>query len=328
MHGGVYYKKAGQSQRGIKFYSIAQKFRLQRFFELGKMKPFSGRMDFNAATRESLQMRGLAMRGSQLMQVATSRKWTVTESCSFSLLCCRFVKGLALVFAVLLLCMSIGCKSPDRSRSKATKADLLYQLERKFENSDAHCKLGELYCDEGQYAKAEYHFDTALAFDPVHRPTQAAMLKMFAKRGDKAKAQLYADMYIKQAAGSVSQSLQLGQAFQSQGCDEYVLACYQQALALSPDSADANKHIGFYYVGKADKARAQEYLTRSFQANPNQPDVALELGRLGVVVETSQMPEKMRPKSVESSGQPAAGGSGKAAPGKPQEGKPPNKSGG
>lgn len=241
---------------------------------------------------------------------------------------CSFLKGLALVFAVLLLCMSIGCKSPDKSLSKVTKADLLYQLDRKFENPDAHCKLGELYCDEGQYAKAEYHFDTALAFDPVHRPTQAAMVNMFAKRGDKAKAQLYADMYIKQAAGSVSQSLQLGQAFQSQGCDEYVLACYQQALALSPDSAEANKHIGFYYVGKADKARAQEYLTRSFQANPNQPDVGLELGRLGVVVETPQMPENMRPKSAESSGQPAAGGSGKAAPGKPQEGKPPNKSGG
>lgn len=267
------------------------------------------------------------MRGSKLMQVA-GRKWTVTESCSFSLLCCRFVKSLALVFAVLLLCMSIGCKSPDKSPSKATKADLLYQLERKFENPDAHCKLGELYCDEGQYAKAEYHFNTALSFDPVHRPTQAAMVKMFAKRADKAKAQLYADMYIKQAAGSVSQSLQLGQAFQAQGCDEQALACYQQALALSPDSADANKHIGFYYVGKADKARAQEYLTRSFQANPNQPDVALELGRLGVAVETPQMPEKMRPKSVESSGQPAADGSGKAAPGKPQEGKPPNKSGG
>jgi len=47
-------KKAGQSQSRIKFYLIAQKFCLQRFFELGKMKPFSGRMDFNAATRESL----------------------------------------------------------------------------------------------------------------------------------------------------------------------------------------------------------------------------------------------------------------------------------
>jgi len=241
---------------------------------------------------------------------------------------CSFLKSLALVFAVPLLCMSIGCESPNKSASKLTKADLLYQLERKFENPDAHCKLGQVYCDEGQYAKAEYHFNTALAFDPVHRPTQAAMVNMFAKRGDKAKAQLYADMYIRQAAGSVSQLLQLGQAFQSQDSDEYALTCYQQALGLSPDSPDVNKHLGYYYLAKADKARAQEYLTRSFQANPNQPDVALELGRLGVVVETPRMPENVRPKSVESSGQPAAGGSGKGPPGKPQEGKPPNKSGG
>ncbi len=83
------------------------------------------------------------------------------------------------------------------------------------------------------------------------------MVNMFAKRADKAKAQLYANMYIKQAAGSVSQSLELGQAFQTQGLDEYALACYQQALGLSPDSPEANKHLGYYYLAKADKARAR-----------------------------------------------------------------------
>jgi|GEM_PF-1718154 len=263
------------------------------------------------------------MRGSQVKQEAISRKWRVTELRNFSRRCYFFVKSLALVFAVPLLCASTGCESPHKLPSKVTKADLQYQLERKFENPDAHCELGQLYCDEGQYAKAEYHFDIALQFDPVHRPTQAAMVNMFVKRGDKAKAQLYADMYIKQAAGSVSQSLELGQAFQTQGSDEYALACYQQALGLSPDSPEVNKHLGYYYLAKADKARAQEYLTRSFQTNPNQPDVALELGRLGVVVETPRLPEKISPKSAESSGQPATGGSGKKLPGKPQEGKPP-----
>ena len=254
------------------------------------------------------------MRGSQVKQEATSQKWRAVDLCHLSLRRYRFAKSLALVSAVLLLCVSVGCESPDKSPDKVTKANLLYQLERKFENPDAHCKLGQLYCDEGQYTKAEYHFDVALQFDPVHRPTQAAMVNMFAKRADKAKAQLYANMYIKQAAGSVSQSLELGQAFQTQGLDEYALACYQQALGLSPDSPEANKHLGYYYLAKADKARAQEYLTRSFQANPNQPDVALELGRLGVVVETPRMPEKMRPKSVESSRQ-STEGSGKSKAG-------------
>jgi tetratricopeptide (TPR) repeat protein len=218
--------------------------------------------------------------------------------------------------------MSGGCDSGDKSSSKVTvpketKATLLYQLERKFENPDAHCKLGQLYSEEGQYDKAEYHFNTALQFDPVHRPSQAAMVNMFAKRGDKAKAQLYADTYMKQAAGSLGQSLQFGQAFQTQGLDEYALACYQQALALNPDSPEANKQMGLYYLGKADKARAQEYLTRSFQANPNQPDVALELGRLGVVVEVPRLPGSNRPKSAETSGQ-SSEGSDKTAAAKPQ----------
>lgn len=260
------------------------------------------------------------MRGSQVKQEAISRKWRATGFCSLSLQRHPFAMSYVLVFAVLLLCTSVGCESPGKSPSKMTKADLLYQLERKFENPDAHCKLGQLYCNEGQYARAEYHFTTALQFDPVHRPTQAAMVKMFSSRGDKAKAQTYADMCIKQAGSSVNQSLQLGEAFQGQGLDEYALACYQQALGLSPDSADVNKHMGYYYLAKADKARAQEYLTRSFQANPNQPDVALELGRLGVVVETPQVPERIMPRSAEPSGQkPEAGGSGKG----PQEAKAP-----
>jgi len=262
------------------------------------------------------------MRGSQVKQEATSRKCRGAGVRGFSLRGCCFAKSLVLLLSVLLFCTVIGCqpegKSPSRvTPAKETRAELLQQLERKFENPDVHCKLGQLYSDEGQYPRAEYHYNIALQFDPVHRPTQAAMVNMFAKRGDKAKSQFYADMYIKQAAGSVGQSLQLGQAFQKQDCDEYALTCYQQALALSPDSPEANKHMGFYYVGKADKTRAMEYLTRSFHANPNQPDVALELGRLGVVVERPQIPEKIMPKSPEPSGQSTEGADKKPAE-KPQ----------
>ena len=256
------------------------------------------------------------MRGNQLKQQANSRKWRVTEFSNFSFQDCCFLKSLALVISTLLFFMSGGCDSGDKSSSKGTvpketKATLLYQLERKFENPDAHCKLGQLYSEEGQYAKAEYHFKTALEFDPVHRPTQAAMVKMFSSSADLAKAKLYADTYMKQAGNSVGQSLQLGQAFQAQGLDEYALACYQHALALNPDSPEANKQMGLYYLGKTDKVRAQEYLTRSFQANPNQPDVARELGRLGVVVEVPRLPGSSRPKSAEPSGQ-SPEGSGKA----------------
>ena len=58
---------------------------------------------------------------------------------------------------------------------------------------------------------------------------------------------------------------------------------------MAPNSDKINRQIGYYYLSKGNTAQAQDYLTRSFQLNPNQPDVAGELGRLGIAV---QIPRK------------------------------------
>ena len=55
---------------------------------------------------------------------------------------------------------------------------------------------------------------------------------------------------MNQAAGSATQSLRLGMAFQKQQLDGYALDSYQQALSLAPDSAEVNKQMGFYYLIK------------------------------------------------------------------------------
>jgi len=246
------------------------------------------------------------MRGQKAKRRAVGRRWRVVEFYDLSVFVSHLPSIIVPLCCVLLMCMFVGCESQDVSEStltpaQETKADLLEQLDEKFENPDVHCKLGQLYGGEGRFTKAEYHLKTALEFDPVHRPSQAAMVKMFVDSSDKAKAQLYADTYMKQASGSATESLGLGQAFQEQGLDEYAFACYQQAMTLRPNSPDVNKQMGYYYLSKQDNARAQEYLSRSFQANPNQPDVARELGRLGVVVEIPRLPESSSRESKRSS---------------------------
>ena len=110
------------------------------------------------------------------------------------------------------------------------------------------------------------------------------MVQLFFESGDSAKAKNYADIYMNQVANSASQALKLALAFQNQMLDEYALACFRKALKLAPNSPVVNKHMGYYYLSKDDKVRAKEYLSRSFQLNPNQPEVAGELGRLGVAV--------------------------------------------
>jgi Tfp pilus assembly protein PilF len=205
------------------------------------------------------------------------------------------------VAPALLVCILLllgGCngqarpKDVGRTAAEKKKAKLLKAIETKYEDPESHFQLGKLYQAEGLWAQAEDQYGIALNFDPVHRPAQAARVKVLMGGGDADRSKLLADEYIKQASISAAASLQLAMAFQEQGLDEYALKCYQQALYMAPDSAKVNRQFGFYYLSRGNKDLAREYLSRSFQLNPNQPDVAGELGRLGVAVRIPRKTEK------------------------------------
>jgi len=207
-------------------------------------------------------------------------------------------KSIGLAFLVCILLLG-GCggkaKAPkeiERTAAEKKKAKMLKAIERKFEDVDAHFKLGQLYQADGLWSQAENQYSVALSFDPAHRQAQAARVKVLLGVGDAAKAKLLADEYRARASISAAGSLQLALAFQEQGLDEYALACYQQALRMAPNSAKINRQIGYYYLSKGNKDVAREYLSRSFQLNPNQPEVAGELGRLGVAVKIPRKTEK------------------------------------
>jgi len=185
-----------------------------------------------------------------------------------------------------------GVDEVEITPAEEKKARLLKAIDRKFENPDAHFELGQLYQADGLWTQAEHQYNIVLSFDPVHREAQAAMVKVLLDSGDTAKAQLSADIYMNQVSSLAAGSLRLALAFQKEELDEYALGCYRQALRLAPNSAKINRQIGYYYLSKNDKVRAQDYLTRSFQLNPNQPEVAGELGRLGVAVRIPRKTEK------------------------------------
>jgi uncharacterized protein HemY len=201
----------------------------------------------------------------------------------------RVLPFFILCLSLFLICTFVGCESETKSEpvlmsAEEKKTVVLEQLNRKFENPDAHFELGQLYQAEGNWTKAEYHYNVALGFDPAHRPAQAAIVKGLIRNGDKAKADQYAKAYINQVSSSATASLQLAEAFENNDLEGYAFDCYQQALRLKPNSPKVNKQVGYYYLKNEDEEKAKEYLSRSFQFNPNQADVAGELGRLGVVV--------------------------------------------
>ena len=213
-----------------------------------------------------------------------------------------FIFFITLTFFSLCLLSLVGCNSQEASIGGAgqaqdmpldiRKAEVLKELDRKFENPQAHFELGQIYQAEGLTQKAEYHYNVALSFDPANMQAQVAMVKLFLDSGNTAKGKNYADAYVKDVSGSATQSLRLAAAFQKGQLDEYALTCYQQALRLEPESAEVNKQVGFYYLGKDDKAKAKEYFVRSFKLDPRQPEVAGELGRLGVEVRIPQPAER------------------------------------
>ena len=211
-----------------------------------------------------------------------------------------------IVFALFVCALLLrGCVPPTESEKITTpqvdkvkqtsteerKQELLDAIRRRFENPEAHFELGQLYQAEGMLVSAEYHYNTALRFDPVYRDAQAAMVKMLTESGDMVKAKLQADNYMRQVSSSSTGSRRLAMGFQKQGLDEYALACYQQALSLEPNSAETYKQLGYFYLSKNDKVRARDYLSRSFEIKPNQSDVALALGQLGVEIKIPQKTE-------------------------------------
>ena len=199
--------------------------------------------------------------------------------------------SLALLFCTILIG---GCPPSNKNEPTATASQTRLRIQRQIQSNykdpDAHYQMGKLHQAEGLWSQAEHEFTVALSFDPVHRSSQAAMVKILLDSGQSAKAKPAADFYMNQASTSDVGSLDLGIAFQKEGLDNYALTCYQKALSLAPSSAQANKQLGYYYLKKGDKEKAKDYLIRSFQADPYQPDVAGELGRLGVAIQSSQMP--------------------------------------
>jgi tetratricopeptide (TPR) repeat protein len=210
--------------------------------------------------------------------------------CALRYVVCGWIVSVLFLFCTV--CLS-GCVANSGDPVKVVsssdrKAELIKSLDRKFNDPQAQYELGRIYQSEGQWSQAEWRYNQALTFDPVFRKAQAAMVQLFIDSRKSDKEKQYADIYMQQVSAAATQSLELALAFQELNLDKYALTCYQKALDLAPDSANVHRQVGFYYLSRNNKEKAKEHLTLSYRLYPNQPDVARELGLLGVEVKRSQ----------------------------------------
>src|SRR4030043_1387755 len=115
------------------------------------------------------------------------------------------VAGLLVCVLLLVGCNGRGVKSSEGDISVASSTDkksrLINELDRKFENPDVHFELGQLYRGEGLWTQAEYHYETALRFDPANRGAQAALVRVLTDSGEKEGANALARGHVGQAGG-------------------------------------------------------------------------------------------------------------------------------
>jgi len=210
------------------------------------------------------------------------------------------------IVAILILTLVlVSCKPaptvPDPESNTiqlSQKAVLLEQIDKQYENPEAHYQLGKLYHAEGQLNKADFEYRVAIGFDPVHFRAQAALVKVLMDSKQTERADIIAELYTSQTAVSAEKSMMLGKAFQREGLSKYALNCYFQAVGLAPESAEPYRLLGYHYLDEGDKIRAEEYFRRSFELNPYQTDVSGELGRMGVIVQGPQGPRSYVPNEV------------------------------
>jgi Flp pilus assembly protein TadD len=197
----------------------------------------------------------------------------------------------------IIMCVIAGCRTqanPTPGMATGTIPDkesyLLSKLQTRYQNPDTHCELGRYYLNQGSLDKAKYHLETALGFEASHRAAQAAYVRLTGKlQGEMASQRLCAE-YQRQILSSTTEMLELAKALGEEGLDTLSLNCFQKVLSVHPNSAEANRQLGYFYLARKNNDKAKLYFSKSFQLNPSQPDVSGELGRLGVTIQTPNRP--------------------------------------
>jgi len=192
-----------------------------------------------------------------------------------------------LALAVLLAGCGETQKGPTQDPSVPAgdrKVALRAAIDQRFENPQAHYELAQIYRDEGLWDQAEYHFDVVTRIAPRHWPARAALVRLLTDRKRPDEVSQAIRTFVREAANPAELE-QLVKAFRAEGLNEAALEALQVGRGRWPQSALIYKQLGLYYLGQEDTRRAEEYLRQSFAMDHNQPEVAYELGRLGIVIE-------------------------------------------
>ncbi len=157
---------------------------------------------------------------------------------------------------------------------------LVASLEKKKDSPVHHDWLGQVYMRMGKVDKAELAFTTAIGLapkDPEFRLSLGA-LKIVQGKLDEAKAAYQEALRLR--PNQFLALFNLGNINAMQGHMDAAIELFHQAERAGQPNFALFNALAQAYQEKGDLARAAEYLKRSLQARPNQPDRQAALKRI------------------------------------------------
>jgi len=122
---------------------------------------------------------------------------------------------------------------------------------------------GEEALQNGQYAKAIEHYNSALAKDKQNAKLYARIGLCYAKMQEDDKAILFYESAASFDTLNASYYTTLGKLYSNQQQYFDAVAYYERSLELAPDNAEVLRALGDVYMEIGDRELAQEYYTRA-----------------------------------------------------------------
>jgi tetratricopeptide (TPR) repeat protein len=168
---------------------------------------------------------------------------------------------------------------------------LLRQVAAKFDRyADVHHMLGVIAHSNGDFARAESHFERAVELNPNYTEAQLSLMVTYNELGkyDDARA-LYSEVRARTnqtpidpfVKGRISNMhAELSQAYLDAGMVRQAVAELERAVKLSPDFADLRVKLGLLYRDTGELGLARANLEAARDKNPHFIQGRLALGTL------------------------------------------------
>jgi Tfp pilus assembly protein PilF len=165
----------------------------------------------------------------------------------------------------------------------------LNQVIQKAEGfADVHHMLGIIAHHQGDFVRAEAHFETAVRINPNYTEAQLNLMVTYNELGkyDEAR-QLYARIRSKARPQRIDPLVRgklsnmhadLAQAYLDAGLQHDAVAELEKAVTLSPDFADLRLRLGQLYRDIGELTRARHEFETARNSNPNYLRARISLG--------------------------------------------------